>query len=52
VLDGWHQNFMWALLFVAGLHVAAAFVHLFYYRDGVMRRMLPGEPERSPSGPA
>ena len=43
-LDGWHQNFMWALLIVAGLHIAAAFVHLFYYRDGVMRRMLPGEP--------
>ncbi|HEY2528805.1 MAG TPA: cytochrome b [Xanthobacteraceae bacterium] len=39
-LDGWHQNFMWALLVVAGLHVAAAFVHLFYYRDGVMGRML------------
>jgi cytochrome b561 len=44
VLDGWHQNFMWALLVVAGLHVAAAFVHLFYYRSGVMRRMLPGAP--------
>jgi len=43
-LDGWHQNFMWALLVAAGLHVAAAFAHLFYYRDGVMRRMLPGEP--------
>jgi cytochrome b561 len=43
-LDGWHQNFMWALLVVVGLHVAAAFVHLFYYCDGVMRRMLPGEP--------
>ena len=43
-LDGWHQNFMWALLIVAGLHVTAAFLHLFYYRDGVMRRILPGEP--------
>lgn len=43
-LNGWHQNFMWALLIVAGLHVASALVHLFYYRDGVMRRMLPGEP--------
>ena len=39
-LNGWHQNFVWALLIVAGMHVAAAFVHLFYYRDGVMRRML------------
>lgn len=45
-LDGWHQNFMWALLILIGLHVAAAFVHLFYYRDGVMRRMLPIEPAR------
>ncbi|MBO0710836.1 MAG: cytochrome b [Acetobacteraceae bacterium] len=44
VLNGWHQNFMWALLIVAGSHIGAAFVHLFYYRDGVMRRMLPGEP--------
>jgi len=44
VLDGWHQNFMWALLIVAGLHVAAAFAHLFYYRDGVMGRILPSEP--------
>jgi cytochrome b561 len=43
-LDGWHQNFMWALLIVCGLHIATALVHLFYYRDGVMRRMLPGEP--------
>ena len=43
-LDGWHQNFMWTLLVVAGLHIAAALVHLFYYRDDVMRRMLPGEP--------
>lgn len=43
-LNGWHQNFMWALLIVAGMHIAAAAVHLFYYRDGVMRRMLPGEP--------
>jgi cytochrome b561 len=43
-LNGWHQNFMWALLIVAGLHIAAAFTHFFYYRDGVMPRMLPGEP--------
>ncbi|AMN38498.1 cytochrome b [Rhodoplanes sp. Z2-YC6860] len=43
-LNGWHQNFIWFLLAVAGLHVAAAFVHLFYYRDDVMRRILPGDP--------
>jgi cytochrome b561 len=33
---------MWALLVMAGLHIMAALVHLFYYRDGVMQRMLPG----------
>jgi cytochrome b561 len=44
VLDGWHQNFLWALLVVAGLHVAAALVHLFYFRDGVTQRMLPSAP--------
>jgi len=44
-LDGWHQNFMWALSIVAGLHITAALVHLFYYRDGVMRRMLRSGPE-------
>jgi cytochrome b561 len=43
-LDGWHQNFMWALLIVAGFHIVAASLHLFYYRDGVMRRILLGEP--------
>lgn len=37
----WHENLEWALLIVIGLHVATAFLHLFYYRDGVMRRMLP-----------
>jgi len=47
-LNGWHQNLMWALLVVVGLHIAAAFVHLFYYRDGVMRRILPGEPATGP----
>lgn len=40
-INGWHQKFEWALLILVGLHVAAALVHLFYYRDGVMRRMLP-----------
>ncbi len=40
-LDGWHQDFEWALLALIGIHIATAFLHLFYYRDGVMRRMLP-----------
>lgn len=41
MIDGWHQDFEWALLILIGIHVATAFLHLFYYRDGVMRRMLP-----------
>ena len=41
-LNGWHQIFTWALSVVAGLHVTVALVHLFYYRDGVRWRMLPG----------
>ncbi|HUI95124.1 MAG TPA: cytochrome b/b6 domain-containing protein [Xanthobacteraceae bacterium] len=31
----------WTLLVVVGLHVVAALVHLFIYRDRVMARMLP-----------
>jgi len=40
-IDGWHQNFEWALLILIGLHLAAALTHLFYYRDRVVQRMLP-----------
>jgi len=40
-IDGWHQYFEWALLILIGVHVAAALIHLLYYRDGVMQRMLP-----------
>src|SRR5665213_732918 len=41
-IDGWHQAMEWSLLVVIGLHVVAALVHLFVYRDRVMHRMLPG----------
>jgi cytochrome b561 len=37
----WHEDIVWVLLALAAVHVAAALVHHFYYRDGVMRRMLP-----------
>jgi cytochrome b561 len=33
-LDGLHQNFVWTLVIVAGLNIAAAFVRLFYNRAG------------------
>jgi len=41
-IDGWHQAAEWALLAAIGLHVAAALVHVFVYRDRIMQRMLPG----------
>ncbi|RXT54393.1 cytochrome b [Bradyrhizobium betae] len=41
-IDGWHQIAEWALLIAIGIHVAAALVHIFIYRDRIMQRMLPG----------
>jgi cytochrome b561 len=41
VFDGWHQVMEWTLLAVIGIHVAAALVHIFIYRDRIMQRMLP-----------
>jgi cytochrome b561 len=37
-----HENLSWALIIVAALHVAAALVHVFVYKDRVMQRMLTG----------
>ncbi len=37
-----HQYIVWALLALVAVHVGAALVHLLVYRDGVVRRMLPG----------
>src|SRR3954462_5718596 len=41
-IDGLHQAMELALIVVIGIHVAAAFAHLWIYRDRVMQRMLPG----------
>ncbi len=41
-IDGWHQAMEWTLLAFIGIHVAAAIVHVFFYRDRIMQRMLPG----------
>jgi cytochrome b561 len=41
-IDGLHQAAEWSLLGLVAVHVAAALIHLFYYRDQVMSRMLPG----------
>lgn len=35
-----HEGVVWVLLAVVGLHVLAALVHAFVYRDAVMQRML------------
>ena len=40
-LGRWHQTLEWTLLIFVGLHVAAALMHVFIYRDRVMARMLP-----------
>ena len=40
-IDGLHQAMEWALLVAIGIHVAAAFAHIFVYRDRIMQRMLP-----------
>jgi cytochrome b561 len=40
-IDGLHQAAEWFLLVLVGVHVAAALVHVLYYRDRVMARMLP-----------
>jgi cytochrome b561 len=45
-IDGLHQAAEWTLLVLIGIHVAAALMHLWIYRDQVMQRMLP---VRSPS---
>ncbi|RXH17646.1 cytochrome b [Bradyrhizobium guangzhouense] len=41
-IDGLHQAMEWALLVTIVVHIAAALAHIFFYRDRVMQRMLPG----------
>lgn len=45
-MEGWHQVAEWVLLVVIVLHISAALLHIFVYRDCVMRRMLIGENRR------
>ena len=40
-----HETLVWVLLAVIGLHAGAALLHHFYWRDDVLRRMLPGTTE-------
>jgi cytochrome b561 len=46
-IDGLHQAAEWTLLVLIGLHVLAALIHMFVYRDRVMQRMLPGSSPRA-----
>jgi cytochrome b561 len=41
-IDGLHQAAEWSLLALVAVHVAAALMHIFVYRDRIMQRMLPG----------
>ena len=36
-----HETMVWVLVTLMAIHVLAAFVHLFVYKDRVMHRMLP-----------
>ena len=42
LIGDWHQIAEWGLLIAIGIHVIAAFVHIFVFRDRIMQRMLPG----------
>jgi cytochrome b561 len=37
-----HSTMVWVLVVLVSVHIMAAFVHLFIYRDRVMQRMLRG----------
>jgi cytochrome b561 len=39
-VGGIHEDIVWVLLAVVAIHVAAALLHAFVYRDQVMQRML------------
>jgi len=41
-LIGLHNTVAWVIIALAGLHAAAALVHHYVLKDGVLRRMLPG----------
>ncbi len=36
-----HENLAWVLIVLITLHVLAALLHHFYYKDNILRRMLP-----------
>lgn len=44
LIGDWHGTAANAILILAGIHAAAALVHHFYLKDGVLKRMLPARP--------
>ena len=40
-LQDLHATLGWIILGVAGVHAAAALMHRYLWRDGVLQRMLP-----------
>lgn len=42
LIEDWHGDAADILLIAAGLHALVALAHHFYWKDGVLRRMLPG----------
>jgi cytochrome b561 len=36
-----HETFAWVLMGLLAVHILAALVHHFYYKDDILRRMLP-----------
>jgi cytochrome b561 len=42
-VKGLHATISWLIVSLAGLHAAAALIHHYWWRDSVLRRMLPGE---------
>lgn len=47
ILRETHEWLAWALIIMISLHVLAALLHHFYYKDNVLRRMLPFTKEES-----
>jgi cytochrome b561 len=45
-VGGLHQAMVWVLLGLIAVHLLAAFIHLFVYKDRVMSRMLPHWPPK------
>lgn len=41
-IEGMHDNVAWMIIILAGCHAAAALIHHYWLRDGLLRRINPG----------